>query len=107
MLVPQQRPAYGRTDTIERRCAVGFGRQRRNSAVVPRVQAELLERDRELLQLGEFLDRVLERRGGVAVVEGPAGIGKTRLLEAVCERAAGRGLRVLSARGGDLERQFA
>lgn len=45
-------------------------------------------------------------RGSVALVEGPAGIGKTRLLTAARELAAERGLRVLSAQGSELERDF-
>jgi DNA-binding CsgD family transcriptional regulator/tetratricopeptide (TPR) repeat protein len=66
----------------------------------------LLERESELRRLGTLLDNAREGRGGVALVEGPAGIGKTRLLEAAREDAVGCGLRVLTARGGDLERQF-
>jgi DNA-binding CsgD family transcriptional regulator len=40
----------------------------------------------------------------VALVEGPAGIGKSRLLQATRERARTAGLRTLAARGSDLER---
>jgi DNA-binding CsgD family transcriptional regulator len=80
--------------------------EERISAVAVLAHEGLLEREGELRRLGELVDRALEGRGGVTVVEGPAGIGKTRLLEAVCERAAERGFRVLRARGSDLERQF-
>jgi tetratricopeptide (TPR) repeat protein len=66
----------------------------------------LLEREAELRRLGTLLNRALKGRGGVAFLDGPAGIGKTRLLWAICGVAARRGIRVLSARGGDLERQF-
>jgi DNA-binding CsgD family transcriptional regulator len=59
-----------------------------------------------LHRLGVVLDQIGAGRGRVAVVEGPAGIGKSRMLEAVLESAAERGLLVLSARGSDLERQF-
>src|SRR5215207_1650273 len=41
--------------------------------------------------------------GSLVVVEGPAGIGKTCLLDAACVEAAAAGLRVLRARGGSLE----
>jgi DNA-binding CsgD family transcriptional regulator len=41
------------------------------------------------------------------VVEGGAGIGKTSLVEQGCERARRRGLRVLRARGAELETGFA
>ena len=40
------------------------------------------------------------------VLEGPAGIGKTALLQACRGRAEGAGFRVLAARGGELERQL-
>jgi DNA-binding CsgD family transcriptional regulator len=70
------------------------------------IQEELLERERELRRLDALLDGAMEGRGGVVVVEGAAGIGKTRLLEATCQRGAERGLRVLSAHASDLERHF-
>lgn len=41
---------------------------------------------------------------GVVVIEGPAGIGKTSLLQAARQAAGSSGLRVLAARGGELER---
>jgi DNA-binding CsgD family transcriptional regulator len=69
-------------------------------------QEKLLERDRELQRLDDLLDSALDGQGGVAVVEGPAGIGKTRVLETSCQRAAERGVCVLTARGSDLERHF-
>src|SRR5215207_740467 len=49
---------------------------------------------------------LLEREGDLAVIEGPAGIGKTRLLEEARAAADGLGLAVLHARGGELERDF-
>ena len=42
-------------------------------------------------------------RGGVVIVEGAAGLGKSALLEAAGALAAERGARVLAARGGVLE----
>jgi len=63
---------------------------------------KLLERDRELAAVDELL-----KRGGVVLVEGRAGIGKTALLEAACLRAEGRGREVLRARGSELETGFA
>jgi hypothetical protein len=66
----------------------------------------LLERDREL----ESLDRVVQAaRAGeavMAVIEGPAGIGKSSLLARAREMAGAGGFRVLSARGSDLEREL-
>jgi AAA ATPase domain len=53
------------------------------------------------------LDGVIEAAGAgdgrLVVVEGPAGIGKTALVELVGERARARGQRVLTARAGHLE----
>ncbi|MBW3665199.1 MAG: AAA family ATPase [Actinobacteria bacterium] len=54
-------------------------------------------------------DLVEGARGGtgqLCVIQGPMGIGKTRLLGAVRSAAEGRDLRVLSARAGTLERDF-
>lgn len=44
--------------------------------------------------------------GGVLLVEGAPGVGKTALLGALRERAGGSGLRVLGATGGELEGGF-
>ena len=49
----------------------------------------------------------LLEHGGVVVVEGRAGIGKTALLEAACGRASGFRREVLRARGSELEAGFA
>ena len=67
---------------------------------------ELLERDRELGVLEDLIQGALEGRPGLALVEGPAGIGKSRLLAATREAAEGAGFRVLAARGSDLEREL-
>ncbi len=67
----------------------------------------LLERDSELGQLEDALTAARSGDGNVVLVQGPAGIGKSRLLAAACERAAAAGDRVLRARGGELERDFA
>lgn len=64
----------------------------------------LVERDAELGQL-----RVgLRDRAGTAllVIEGEAGIGKTRLLEAAAALARTGGARVLTARASELEREL-
>jgi DNA-binding CsgD family transcriptional regulator/tetratricopeptide (TPR) repeat protein len=68
---------------------------------------ELLQRDRDLAALDARLCDAAEGRGGVAVVTGPLGIGKTALLRALGGRANGRGMTVLQARGSPLERDFA
>ena len=63
----------------------------------------LLEREAELVRLGGLLDQARAGRGRVAAIEGPAGIGKTRLLVALRELAAERGFRSLTACGRELE----
>ena len=68
--------------------------------------ALLLERDGELAELGAALSRARNRSGRVVLIEGAGGIGKTRLLDETRERARAIGLRVLAARGGELERGY-
>src|SRR3954470_3601649 len=68
------------------------------------VESSLLEREREIAALERLLDRARESRGAVVLIEGPAGIGKSRLLAAARERA--RGMTVLTARCSELERDF-
>jgi hypothetical protein len=67
----------------------------------------LLERERELVEIWELLERAGSGSGSLLVVEGPAGIGKTSLVRAAHALARERGFCVLSARGSDLERDFA
>src|SRR3954451_15500186 len=66
----------------------------------------LIEREDELALIGEALAEVASGTGAIVVVEGAAGIGKTRLLRAARTRAAERGFRVLRASGGELERDY-
>jgi DNA-binding CsgD family transcriptional regulator len=70
-------------------------------------QPGLLERERELATIDALVDDVREGAARVVVVEGRAGIGKSRVLAAARDHAAERGLRTLSARGTELEQQFA
>lgn len=67
----------------------------------------LLERDSELEQAAEALAGAIDGRGAVLLVEGPAGIGKTRVARAVADAAISRGFDVHWARGDELERGFA
>jgi hypothetical protein len=75
-------------------------------AVLARGDSSLLERDRELDVLDGLVQDALDARPAVAVVEGPAGIGKTRLLAETREKARAAGFRVVAARGSDLEREL-
>jgi DNA-binding CsgD family transcriptional regulator len=67
----------------------------------------LLERSGELARIESALAEARTGRGRFVVVEGPAGIGKTALLTAARMAAADGGMRVLRARGTELERDFA
>ena len=64
---------------------------------------ELLERERELAAVAELLSR----RSGTLAIEVGAGIGKTSLVQATCRRARELHYQVLSARGSELEADFA
>src|SRR3954470_3399155 len=66
----------------------------------------LLERETELAAIDARLPRESEGQGQMALIDGPAGIGKSRLLDAVAASGAAAGARVLRARGSELERAF-
>src|SRR4051794_20260244 len=73
---------------------------------MPSSQPELFERDSDLAELSEALVRAGGGHGALVAIEGPAGIGKTRLLGELKRRAADAGMEVLTARGGELESGF-
>ena len=66
----------------------------------------LFERGGELDELDSHIELAISGQGRLVVVEGPAGIGKSRLLAEARRRAQGS-MRVLPARGSELEREFA
>ena len=66
----------------------------------------LLERAEELAAVDAALADALAGAGRFAVIEGPAGIGKSSLLAEGRAGAADAGLSVLSARGTEIERAF-
>jgi DNA-binding CsgD family transcriptional regulator len=65
---------------------------------------QLLGREREREVLGRLLDGVRGGRGGVLVVHGEAGVGKTALLESVAE--AGREFRIARTFGVEAEMEL-
>ena len=63
----------------------------------------LLERAAEVAAITAAIDAAVAGSGSVLLVEGAAGIGKTRLLAYACERAAAAGMTVLTARAAEYE----
>jgi ATP/maltotriose-dependent transcriptional regulator MalT len=66
----------------------------------------LLERVDERRAIADALRAVTEGEGGVAIITGPAGVGKTALLSILAEQGAESGT-VATARCSELEREFA
>ena len=71
------------------------------------MEETIVERDSELAALAALIASAGAGRGGVAIVEGEPGVGKSTLIAAGRQRADAAGLRVLAARGSQLERDFA
>lgn len=67
----------------------------------------LLDRDTELAAVRELVDGTASGGGRTLVIDGEAGIGKTGLIAAARRRADERGVRVLAARGAELEGDLA
>ncbi len=67
----------------------------------------LLDRTPELSAIAAALSSAVSGKGSTLLVEGAAGIGKTRLLAEACERAAATGMTVLSARAAEFEGGYA
>lgn len=66
----------------------------------------LLERERELARVSELVEAAGAGEFRLAVVEGPAGAGKSAILGALAADAEEQGLRVLRATGLELEREY-
>ena len=82
-------------------------RRERRSAVQVSEPPQLLEREHELEALGSVVAAAVGGAGQMIVVEGPPGVGKTRLLADARAEAARSGVLVLDGRGVELEREFA
>jgi DNA-binding CsgD family transcriptional regulator len=66
----------------------------------------LLERDTELYLLERVIERAERGHGGVVLVEGQAGVGKTELLRVAGSLGQKAGLRAMRGRGTELDRPF-
>jgi hypothetical protein len=69
--------------------------------------ARLLEREQELGELSDAVRAAQRARGRIVLVEAAAGLGKTSLLRAAAELAAGAGFTCPRARASELEHDFA
>jgi DNA-binding CsgD family transcriptional regulator len=74
--------------------------------MVRRAATPLLERDRETAVLTEALERAIGGAGSLVLVEGPAGIGKTALVEQARAEADHADVTALVGTGSELERDF-
>ena len=70
----------------------------------PVVTRSLLEREQERQAIDASLEALGGGRGGVLIVEGEAGIGKSTLARYVADGSRQRGLQLFLARGGELEK---
>ena len=70
------------------------------------VDGWLVERDGELGEIDRALAGAVAGEGWLVLLEGPAGIGKTALLDVARGRAGRAGVAVAGARGAELERGF-
>jgi DNA-binding SARP family transcriptional activator/DNA-binding CsgD family transcriptional regulator len=67
---------------------------------------DLFDRDRELAELRAAVAEALHGQARLVLVEGPAGIGKTRLLNEARRLAGEQGARICTARGSRLEKEY-
>jgi DNA-binding CsgD family transcriptional regulator len=66
----------------------------------------LLEREDELATIERVIGSAVSGEGGLLMIEGEAGVGKTALLNAAGRLGEERKVQVLRARGGEYERDF-
>jgi AAA ATPase-like protein len=100
---PDTGPGRGAMST-PRMVATAFPRGRSITVVgMPARAPRLCGRETETGVLREALDRVARGGQAIVLVEGEAGIGKTRLLEQALTDAAARGMQVAAGRADELE----
>jgi DNA-binding CsgD family transcriptional regulator len=92
---------------VQRLSGGGLFGSERSGRRLARSRAPLLERGHEVAECSAALEQAAAGRGAILVIEGPPGIGKTALLQAVRDRAEEDGWGVLSARALEGERDLA
>src|SRR5262249_53536504 len=104
-LCGSSRPVFRRSKI--KYCVALIYRERDKAAKAKQLEAghvqKLLEREGELAAVEELLGR----RSGALAIDVGIGLGKTSLVQAACRRARELGYQVLSARGSELEVDFA
>jgi DNA-binding CsgD family transcriptional regulator len=65
----------------------------------------LVGRDDASAAIEDLLDRLLQGRGGLLVVSGSSGTGRSAVLAAACDRARARGARVIELAAAPLDRE--
>jgi DNA-binding CsgD family transcriptional regulator len=114
-----RQPSAGRRAPIPCRVRGGAGEERNRNGWALKTEPNeatewtpralgvgLLERSGELARIEQAIAALGRGHGGVLIVQGSAGIGKTSLLRAVCEQAAEQGVQTFSAQCSELEREF-
>jgi tetratricopeptide (TPR) repeat protein len=70
----------------------------------PRRQTELVDRAPERAYMLAWLQNLQQNRSGAAVIQGEAGIGKTRLVADLLQKARAAGITVFTGSGGAIDR---
>lgn len=78
-----------------------------NIRSAPLPDHDLLERELEIATVDSLLERTREGRGGRLLLDGPAGIGKSVLLRALCARARAQRFGVLATEAAEVASQVA
>src|SRR6201986_2635444 len=72
---------------------------------MPATSAAIVEREQESAVLAQSIAAARDGQGHLVLIDGPAGIGKTRLLAEMRQQAA-PSMTVLGPRASELERDF-
>ena len=97
---PDTRALY---DRIDRQGSGSEIAGERTTLRVPIQMAPLVNREAECQVITDCLDQLLAKRGNVLFIEGPPGIGKTRLVRELIARAEQRAIRALAGSSYEME----
>ncbi len=80
---------------------LGGGARSSSASLLSTTELPLVARETELKTLLEALERAQAGQGGVVILSGEAGIGKTRLLQEFMRQATWRGVRSMFCKGNE------